>query len=96
MSIKLVGVVEVVPDAVKAAGQRGDGIEKSVTQPNDEDGVFLSERLSGRNFVAMRRTDFLAEIKLQSASQNGYHRDARHQRNGHLTLHQTARGDGNG
>lgn len=96
LSVKLIGIEDVVPYAVKTAGQRGDGIEKSVAQPNDENGVFLSERLSGRDFVVMRRTDFLAEIELQSASQDGNYRDARHQRNGYLALHQTARGDSDG
>lgn len=96
MSVKLIGIEDVVPNAVKTTGQRGDGIEESVAQPNDENSVFLSERLSGCDFVAMWRSDFLAEIELQGASQDGNYRDACHQRNGYLALHQTARGDGDG
>ena len=40
-------IVDVVPDRVKTAGKRTNGIEKGVCQPNDKYGVLLPERLSG-------------------------------------------------
>ena len=40
------GVENVLPDDVEARGEGSDGIEIGCANPDGEDGVFLSERLS--------------------------------------------------
>lgn len=67
--VQLVGVVNVVPHTVKAAGNGGDGSEERVAHPDGQHGVFLSQRLAGRDAVTIPVTDAFAEPELKSATQ---------------------------
>ena len=67
--VQLVGVVNVVPHTVKAAGNGGDGSEERVAHPDGQHGVFLSQRLAGRDAVTIPVTDAFAEPELEGATQ---------------------------
>ena len=51
--VELVGIVEVVPDAVKASGQSCEWVEECVAHPDGQDGIFLSAGLCRTYGVAI-------------------------------------------
>ena len=46
--VKLVGIYEVVPDAIETAYDGCDRIEEYKSHPDDEDGILLAESLTCR------------------------------------------------
>ena len=46
--VKLVGIYEIMPDAVESADNGGDWIKENQSHPDDKDGIFLSECLTCR------------------------------------------------
>lgn len=77
-----------MPYGIKSSDDRCHGIEKYQTEPNNEDGILLSESLSGSDavdvlscsFVVMRANE-LANGKLQHTSDKG--NDAKPDKIGH-------------
>ena len=71
-AVELVGVDQVVPDAVEAAGDGGDGGEEGVAHPDGQHGVFLAERLAGGDGVAVVAPYSAAEVELAGAACERY------------------------
>lgn len=72
VAVELPGVDHVVPYAVEASGQWGDGGEEGVAEPDGKDGVFLSERLAGCDSVVVHATYFSSEPELKNTACQRY------------------------
>ena len=72
MLVELIGVDKIVPDTVKSSGHCGYGSEKSVAHPYGKHGVFLSERLSGRDHVVVAQSYLPSDPELHGAAYQGY------------------------
>ena len=59
------GVENVLPDDVEARSEGSDGVEIGSANPDGEDGVFLSERLSASNGVVGGFADGFASEELE-------------------------------
>ena len=73
VTIQLVRINQVVPDAVKTADNRSDRGKECITHPNGQYCVFLAEGLTGRNLVTIQFSNLTTEIKLQAATQQRNH-----------------------
>ena len=72
VAVELVGVDEVVPDAVEAAYYGGDGGEEGVAYPDGEDCVFLTAGLAGGDFLSVEAPDLAPEPELEGAAYERY------------------------
>lgn len=63
--IELGGVEYVLPNDIKARSEGSDGIEVGRANPDGEDSVFLSERLSASNGVVCGFADGFASEELE-------------------------------
>ena len=58
--VELKGIDDVLPDAVQASGDGGHWRHIGISQPDQEAGVLLAERLAGGDFVRPCGTVVLA------------------------------------
>lgn len=68
MFLQLPGVVEVVPDTIEAADNGCHRSKERIAYPDYENGVFLADSLTGRNFVAIAPANFLSYPELENTA----------------------------
>ena len=69
--VELIGVEEIVPDAVETTHYGGNRGEEGVAHPYGEHGVLLAHRLSGGDSVVIAQSYFPAEPELHDAAYQG-------------------------
>lgn len=60
-----------MPYGIESAGDGGDGVHESITQPNGEDGVFLAKGLGRADGTAALNPHPMAQPKLEDAADEG-------------------------
>lgn len=94
--VELPGVVDVVPDAVEAAGHCRDRRKERVAHPDDKDGVFLTKSLSSLNSLSISVAYFLPDVELQQAAGKCHHNNTKHCKQRDVAVHDGLDGDGDG
>ena len=77
-AIELPGIHRIMPNAVKSSGNRCNRCKECICEPNGKDSIFLSQRLSAGNRIAVATTDVATKGKLHNAT------NERHQGYPHL------------
>ena len=94
--VELVTVPEVVPDAVEATGDAGDGSQEGVAHPDGKYGVLLTAGLGGADGVVVAAAHPSAKGELGDAGEQRYGCDGQLIAPGGLAVDDALGGDGNG
>ena len=96
LPVELVGVEEVVPNAVEAAGDGRNGAQEGGAKPDGEDGVLLAEALSAADAVVVAGANRFANGKLNDAAEERNAGDAQLVAKAHVAVDDAAHGNGKG
>ena len=94
--IKLPRIDEIVPYGIETSGGSGDGGKEGVAEPDNEDGVLLSESLPCLHLHAIMTTYPPAETKLEEACHKRDYGNAAHVPHRLVAMSQGLACDGNG